>query len=420
MPRISIGDQATGEQGWKIRVEPMRTLLLVCSVLIAILVGASGEHSARAEQSAARQIKSLRRLDDTIHRIGGHGDNWYMSWADNGKVYVSLCDGSGLPGTPPGNFNSRMYAITGDAPDLKFEYLPGYPDLGSTPPLMINRYYNFGTLALDGKLYQYLSTPNHPFSEPQPKFVGSKLIYSPNNGEMWHNQGGSTPVRWEKWADRSRKNMVFFEEPGDSFSLITVMQMGQNYSQNEDGFVYLFSPNGNVEGTMNQLVLGRVPKDQILDRTAYKFFAGFGADGGATWSGRIEDRAPVHTFPAGHVNKLVHPYAWQPSVVYFAPAHQYLMSSWGMGIDAAGNWFAKPSYLGFWTAPRPWGPWKQVHEELEWKPGGDEAARCYQPQIAPKWISPDGNSFWLVWTDFQNGGKYYQFNAQRVEVQYED
>jgi hypothetical protein len=60
-----------------------------------------------------------------------------------------------------------------------------------------------------------------------------------------------------------------------------------------------------------------------------------------------------------------------------------------------------------------------VHEDTDWTPGGDKAARCYQPQVAPKWVSADGKSFWLVWTDFQDlkGGKpYYSFNVQKVEV----
>jgi peroxiredoxin len=368
---------------------------------------------------ATRPIKSLKRLENTVKRFGGKGDNWHMSWAEDDKVYVSLCDGQGLPGTPPGNFNSRMYAIVDDMPNVNFEYLPSYPDLPSGPGRETNRYYNFGTLALDGRLYQFLSTPNHPFGEPQPKFVGAKLIFSPDNGKTWCNQDGSSPVRWEKWEDRTKENMVFFEEPGDSFALITVLQMGKNYSQNKDGFVYLFAPNGSVEGTMNQLVLCRMPRDKVGDRGAYEFFAGRTEEGGARWSKDIVDRAVVHTFPTGWVNKHIHPYAWHPSVIYFAPSGQYLMANWGMGIDVQGNWFGKPSYLGFWTAREPWGPWKQVYEEKQWTPAGDHSARAYQPQIAPKWIAADGKKFWLVWTDFQSGGKYYQFNAQQVEVEYE-
>jgi hypothetical protein len=390
-----------------------------------VLAGDNG-----ADASPVKAIKSLRRLDDTIHRFGGHGDNWHMSWASNDKVYVSMCDGTGMPGVMPGeanapkiatDYNSRLFAISGDAPKLKFEFLPDYPQLLNQQPRMSFRYYNFGTLAIDGKIYQFLSAPNVPFNEPNPRFVGAKLIYSPDDGKTWQNQNGSSPVTWEKWEDRSKQNMAFFEEPGDAFSLISVLQMGQNYSLNKDGYVYLYSPNGNTEGTMNEIVLCRVPKEKLLDRNSYEFFAGASNDvNSATWSKRIDDRKPVHTFPAGYVNKFVHPYAWQPSVVYFAPSREYVMTSWGMGVSNDGKWFAKPSYLGFWTARQLWGPWKLVHEELEWAPAGEKTARCYQPQIAPKWISNDGSRFWLVWTDYQEPGHYYSFNAQEVAVEFGD
>jgi hypothetical protein len=302
---------------------------------------------------------------------------------------------------------------------VKFEYLPGYPELLSVWGTRdCNRYYNFGILALDGSIYQFLSTPNRPFDAPPTRFVGAKLIYSPDNGRTWNNQDGTHPVRWEPWEERSRENMVFFEDD-DAFCLPTILQMGKNYEHNRDGYVYVYSPNGNEEGTMNQLALFRVPKDRILDRGAYEYFVR--RDGAfVEWSSNIKDRGAVCTFPAGWVNRNIHPYAWQPSVVYYAPTEEYLMANWGMGCEEEGNeCFQKPSYLGLWTAPNPWGPWKQVHEETAWTPAGEASARAYQPQIAPQWISKDGSSFWLVWTDFQiidEKKPYYSFNLQKVEV----
>ncbi len=366
------------------------------------------------------KIVGLRRLEETVARVPSQGDNWHMSWAADDKQYVSLCDGSGFPGLPRADYNSRAYAIAGDPPDIRFEHLPGYPELLTIPGTRdIHRYYNFGILALDGRIYQFLSTPNHPFGEPEPRFVGVKLIWSPDSGVTWHNQDGSTPVRWEPWDTRSRANMLFFDEPGDAFSLLTVVQMGQDYAHNFDGYVYLYSPNGNREGTMNQLVLCRVPRDHILDRRAYTFYAGLQRDGSPAWTPDIAERGIIHTFPAGWVNRFVHPYAWHPSVVYYPPTGEYLMANWGMGTDARGDWFTHPSYLGFWTAPEVWGPWTQVHEEQAWMPAADPGARAYQPQIAPKWIAGDGRSFWLVWTDFQvlDGQRpYYAFNMQQVEA----
>jgi hypothetical protein len=200
------------------------------------------------------------------------------------------------------------------------------------------------------------------------KIVGAKLTFSPDNGESWCNQDG-TPLSWEEWEDRDRGNMVFFEEPGGAFSLLTILQMGRNYEDNRDGFVYVYAPNGNTDGTMNQLVMFRVPKDKILDRSAYEYFVSRDADGSAQWSSDIQERSPVYTFPTGWVNKRsgAHPYAWHPSVVYIKPLGQYLMTNWGTGIDETQKaWFPKLNYLGFWTAPHPWGPWTQIHEDTAW------------------------------------------------------
>ena len=392
-------------------------IAIACSVIVCGLVRA-------APAQPPVKIKEVRRLENTVARLGGDGDNWHMTWTADGRVVAGLCDGTAQPwpNVPHRPFNSRLISIHGVPPKLDFADTPGYPELLTGPTAReTSRYYGFGILAVDNTIYQFLSTPDRYFENkpPQPRFVGAKLIYSPDNGRTWHNGDGSTPVRWEPWEERSRTNMAFFNEPGDAFSLLTVLQMGKAYEQNKDGYVYIYSPNGNTEGTMNQLVMCRVPKDRIRDRGAYEFFVARKADGSAEWSRDIEARRGVQTFPSGWVNTKVHPYAWHPSVVYNAPLGVYLMANWGMGSAPDGTWFGKPSYLGFWSAPHPWGPWTQIHEEKEWKPAGDQAARAYQPQIAPKWIAADGKSFWLVWTDFQFVGAkrpYYSFNTQQVEL----
>ena len=370
------------------------------------------------------EIRRLRRLDETLHRSGGTGDNWHMTWAADGRQYVSLTDGVGWPGREGytgKKHNTRVYAITGAPPGHEYRYLPGFPDLFTEEGDRTNRYYGFGILSLGEAIYNFLTTPTQPFldADPPARFCGAKLIYSPDRGASWRNQDGSA-LTWEPWSQRARGNMLFFEEPGEAFSLLTVLQMGRDYEHNRDGYVYLYSPNGNEDGTMNQLVLARVAREAICDRAAYRFYAGTGGDGAPRWSEAIEDRNPVHVFPSGWVNTHLHPYAWHPSVVYLAPLGLYLMANWGMGTSSDGWWFGKPSYLGFWTAREPWGPWEQVHEEAAWTPLADANARAYQPQIAPGWIAADGRSFWMVYTDFQTIDEerpYYCFNCQRVEME---
>ncbi len=360
------------------------------------------------------KIIGIERLGQTIPGAG-HGDNWHMTWADDDKQYTSLCDGEGfnVSGDPQKYNNSRIYAITGNPPNHRFEYLPGYPQLDGG-----SGFYNFGILALGGRIYSFLShmakTPQHEYALA---FAGARLIYSPDYGKTWQNHDGS-PCTWENVKEPGQDHRLFFNEPDDSFSLLTVLQMGRDYEQNSDGYVYIYAPNGNEPDSMPQLVLCRAPRDRLLERGAYEFHVATGDDGSARWSPNVRDRRPVCTFPDGWVNRHLHPYAWHPSVVYNKPMGVYMMANWGIGVDEKGNWFGKPSYLGFWIAPQPWGPWTQVHEDTEWLAGGDQAERNYQPQIAPKWIAADGRSFWLVFTNFQDPGKrpYYSFNCQKVRI----
>lgn len=379
------------------------------------------------------KIVGIQRLDDTIVPVTGHGDNWHMSWAADDKQYVALCDGRGfkeLPEYTGENYNARMFIINGQAPNHSFEFMPTYPDLESVHPATpehpdeYSRYYGFGTIVLDNTIYQFMSTPKVPFGAENNAFIGAKLIYSPDLGKTWKNQDG-TPLRWEPWAERNSKNMQFFYEPDDSFALLTLLQMGQNYQDNTDGYVYVYAPNGTVDGKMNELVMFRVRKDQLLDRSAYEYYVSTNADGSANWNRDIHQRGIVYTYPTGWVNWNIgpgrggHPYAWQPSVAYNKALGVYMMFNWGIGVTDKGDWFEKPSYLGFYTAPQPWGPWTQVHEDTSWTPAGDQETRAYQPQISPKWISEDGKSFWMVWTDFRLVGDerpYYAFNCQKVNL----
>jgi hypothetical protein len=356
-----------------------------------------------------KEIVGLHLLNDTIvRRKDFTGDNWHTTWGADGHQYVLQCDGRG--------YNTRLWRLKGQPPDFTFEPVdshPGPKESREEAQAGRARYYGFGILSVGETLYHFYSTPNK-WHNPPYRFIGAKLIYSSDGLRTWHNQDGNSPVVFEKYDQRNHQNMDFFSEPGDCFSLLTMLQMGKGYEQNHDGFVYVYSPNGSVEGKMNQLVLMRVPKQKLRDRSAYQYFAGLNSDDTAKWSAKIEDRVPVQTFPSGWVNKTDHPYSWHPSVVYIEPLQTYLMANWGIGTNESGRWFTKPSYLGFWAAKQPWGPWRQVYEDTAWfPPGGESGGHCYQPQIMPGWIAPDGKSFWLAWTQFPKG---YYFQCQKVEI----
>ena len=86
--------------------------------------------------------------------------------------------------------------------------------------------------------------------------------------------------------------MVFFDEP-DILSCYSIAN-GGNYEHNRDGYVYGYAPNGNAQATTKQLAMFRVPKDRILDRSAYEFFVSCSGGGSTIWSRDIEKRGVVH------------------------------------------------------------------------------------------------------------------------------
>jgi hypothetical protein len=389
----------------------------------AVGVGASIRTPAVWTSDTPR-IKRVVRRDETIKRLDISAGYFAMTWAADDRQFVVCDDGVDLAEPPTKAYHSRIYALAGNPSNAVFQDVPGYPDM----PMRM-REANFASfwggpcLAVDGRLYQFLSNSNNPYFKPDgsfwPNFYMSNaaLIYSPDNGRTWCNQDGSSPVVWPNWDARSKDNLVFFnEEPEGAFAWPTFLQMGKDYQLNKDGYVYVYSGNGNVDGTANQLVMFRVPKARVLDRASYEYFSGCRPDGSVTWTRDISARAVVHTFPRGWVSSKFPgavPSGWSTALAYNAPLGLYMMVAQGTGPGEDGRWFGKPSYLGVWTAPRPWGPFTQVHEELAWTPANQQEARAFAPQIAPKWISADGKSFWLIWSDYGSKPANREYNPDK-------
>ncbi len=376
--------------------------------------------------SRRKQIKMLRRRDDTIVRIDVVASMFAMTWGADDKQFVMFSDGCDLGNPPTRAYHNCVFRIAGDPPVPILEELPGYPHMPMR--LRESKYASFwggSCLSVDGRVYQFLDTSNRPYLLPdgsfEPNFFkeSAKLIYSSDNGRTWCNQDGSSPVVWDNWEDVSAENMLFYKvQPEGAFMSPTFLQMGRDYELNRDGYVYAYSGNGGEDGSANQLVMFRVPKDRVTQRSAYEFFAGRALDGTVKWTRDITYRVSVHTFPLGWVSGKMpgaQPAGWFTAAAFNPALDLYMLVAQGTGQGATGGWFGKPSYLGVWVSPTPWGPFEQVHEEKAWLPENDPCCRAFAPQIPPKWIAPDGKSFWLVWTDYgtKGGGPNEEFNPDK-------
>lgn len=321
-------------------------------------------------RSGEQAVQSIVRRDETIMKLGGMGFGYQSTWAADDAQFMTVNDGAGWFDPPTAFYNARLWSVTGGVGDATFADVSGFPDLSySTRPRDTPRYFGVGLLAVRGRIYQFLNTLDRAEDSPR-HWTGTKLIYSDDNGHTWHNQDGSTPVVWEDWNVQSRGRFTFFQEPDGCFSMLSILQMGKDYGANRDGYIYVYGLNGNVDGLMNQLMMYRVPIDKMLDRRAYEYFGGLLGSGAALWNKEMTARQPVHIFPTGWVNgtnlfpgDLVVE-SWLPSVVYNEPLGLYMMVNAGIGCAPDGTEFGKPSYFGCWVAENPWGPWRQVHEEI--------------------------------------------------------
>ena len=330
-----------------------------------------------------------------------NGDNWCMTWAADGHQYTSCDDGWGWDYTGRGaKYNNRVWRLRGGPHDFQVDFLPNYPDYRER-----DRWYGYGIISVKGTLYHFVTCASEGgFHYP---FLGAKLFYSPDFGETWYRHDG-VDARHEH-RSTAQDAMFFWKETDDyAFSCIEFLQRGRDHSLAGDGYVYLYSPNGRCR--YHELNLARVPEDCLLDREAYEFFCGLDRRGRPAWSKDIARRAPVHVFPDNYGW-----YSWLPCVVYNAPLDTYIMVTGGTGRDGSGM-HDEPASLGFYQADAPWGPWREIFYTDEWVADNPEC-RLYQPKLSPAWISPDGRTMYLVFSDASDHwGVRYRWNQQKITL----
>jgi hypothetical protein len=380
---------------------------------------------AAASERVGRICGAVRREDTLTTVQGPLACGWRLTWTSDDVQLAAISDGATNDPDDMEVFHNRVYLVRGMPTEIKLERVPAYPNMVMRfVESKFASYWGSSILAVDGQVYRFVKTSNHPYLREDGSFWpgfrmhAAKLIYSPDNGVTWNNQDGTHPVVWENWDDRSHDNMLFFGEqhPGLAWGG-SFLQMGRDYSLNSDGYIYAYFGMANGD----DLSVYRAPRSRLRDRSSYEFFTGRRVDGTATWSSDLAEAAALHRFPPGWVSSKdddgMAPAGWSTSVVYNPGLGVYLLAAQGVGVGDDGGWFAKPSYLGFWAAPTPWGPFTQFHEESAWTPGGNPNSRAFVPDIAPKWISPDGRSFWLVWSDYEFKGDENAGKADAVALE---
>ncbi len=297
-------------------------------------------------------IKSVQfEPTNSVIRLANGSDNWPATWADDGNIYTAYGDGFGFEPKTDIKLSLGIAKVEGNPPNIK-----GTNIRSSTGERVGQGKYGpkaSGMLMVDGVLYMLARNAGN-----------AQLAWSEDHGKTW------------KWADWR------FDE---SFGCPTFLNYGKNYEGARDHFVYVYSGNENSAYKIaDEMVLARVPMNQIRNKSAYTYFIGL-KSGAPVWSEDVNRRQPVFTNPGRcyrsgiSYNKGLEKYIWCQILPVFS------------GEELQGPRFK--GGLGIFESDNPWGPWKTVYYSLDWDIGPGETAT-----IPTKWISEDGRSGYLLFS----------------------
>lgn len=262
----------------------------------------------------------------TVKRDAPGSDNWPITWGDDDQMYTSYGDGWGFAPRTEKKLSLGLARVEGGPDRFKGINLRS-PSAERTG---------------DGK--------------KGPKASG--LLMVEGTLYMWVRNTGNSTLAWSEDRGRTWTWGFTFDT---SFGCPAFLNFGPNYAGARDEYVYTYSQDGpGAYEPYDGIVLARVKKEKIRQRSAYEFFA---ADG---WSRDVSKRRPVFRYP-GHCERL--------DVVYHPAIKRYLLAlSYGHGQ----GW-------GLFDAPEPWGPWTTAFHTTAWDIPGVHGFR-----LPAKWIAADG------------------------------
>jgi hypothetical protein len=328
----------------------------------------------------------------------GDGDMWPITWAADGNLYAGAGDNTGSPMNfwqiidhpepyYAWNMHLRIVHSLPIDPKIYCQRPHVHSEKGVKPA---------GLISIDSTMY--FAVELHNYGEDsnfnRQRNISSWIITTDDFGQTWNKEA---------------TQIDFFT---GRLSSPHFLQFGKDYNGARDEFVYTYFPtaeDGNSYWCNGDfLLLGRVHKDHILNRTHWEFYSGLDPQGAPIWNKNDDLAAPVFNYPL---------MTGENHVVYNAGIKRYIMGNYSF-IDGAGNprpyhqsWpeSSLRSQLTLFEAPEPWGPWTLFHQDDDWGTYGD-----YQPNFPTKWISEDGKTMWMV-----SSGSYddYNFTVQKLTLE---
>lgn len=365
---------------------------LVTQICTALLIATAT--AARIPYPPSPVIEDVQ-LDWLTHRREALGsDNWQLAWADDDHQYGAWGDGGGFAGSNnDGRVGLGFGRIEGNGDNYKgFNVWGGKK--AENPATFSGK--SWGTICIDGILYSWIVPDEPDTGGPRDHYRYIQLAKSGDHGAHW------TKAPW-RWTIE------------DNLIVPTFLINGKNNAQARDGYIYSYfiRPQSTdvTQATFGLAVhkpggifLARVAKDKLFaGREAYEWFAGMDASQ-PRW-GSLSEKKCVLENPDGT--------GWCLSAVYNHGIKRYLLATEHTASHAG--------LMALFDAPEPWGPWTTVRYWRPDEPFGSTRSgskldwdnNVFFFSFAPKWFSPDGRNFTLVFTGGGHGKNNDSFNTVR-------
>lgn len=319
-------------------------------------------------------------------RLASGSDNWPVTWADDDNQYIVWGDGGGFGGTNGiGRSSIGVARIEGNWHDFKTTNVWGGYNTENAHKQIGKSY---GIVCIEGVLYMWVGM----FQTKEDQFNEVKIAASKDHGASWE---------FTDWS--------FTREEG--IMMPTVCNFGKNYTGAKDEYVYSYlirfqsyegpdDYSDKVDWLNCQkpglIDLARVPKNQMLNREEYTFFAGM-ENGEPRWTKDVNKRKPVFENIDG--------VGWCINVSFSEGLQRYILTTEHTETHR-GN-------IGIFDAPKPWGPWTTVCYEKNWGEGHIPLNTFYW-NFSNKWMSEDGKSFSLIFTGRKENDSFNLMRGQFI------
>lgn len=317
--------------------------------------------------------------DDEIVRLGGErtGDNWPLTWGDDGLLYTSYADGNGFSEGPI-NYTLAFATVSGVPPHHSARDF--HSDIDTPVGWGKQGIKASGLLMAGGVLYLWVR--NYIVDGD---WRHSRLAQSTDHGRTW---------TWAEWHF------------GDTFGCPEFVQYGPDYAGARDEYAYVVSQSGDSAYEFDPgVVMARVPLGQVMERAAYEFYAGLDASGEPAWSVDLADRQFTFADARG-VQRI--------GLTYNAGLGRYLLVS----AHGDGQGSTHTPALGVFDAPEPWGPWTTVYDEDLWSSPPEVGRWMIHHKFPTAWMSADGRTLWLAFSgQYKPGGQDYCLLARKASLQ---